>query len=170
MRKKIRGHFCYVCGRTRPNEKFSGKGHSAHQCKDCKTEGKELVNHSTGDYDRKVSYLLKAVKNCLVLYTDKETFFIFEFQGHRYVAREDFEAGIFVYKPNSTQKFLVLKSSQLEEPLLEVLYIKFYHTLEAELSYDYEDFIFENEFIELSKKRKQHLEVILSIRQLISIL
>jgi len=29
------GHYCRICGRTRPNEKFSGKGHRAHVCKDC---------------------------------------------------------------------------------------------------------------------------------------
>jgi hypothetical protein len=29
------GHHCRICGRTRPNEKFSGKGHRTHVCKDC---------------------------------------------------------------------------------------------------------------------------------------
>ena len=29
------GHYCWVCGRTRANEKFSGKGHARHVCKDC---------------------------------------------------------------------------------------------------------------------------------------
>jgi ribosome-binding protein aMBF1 (putative translation factor) len=29
------GHFCRICGRERANEKFSGKGHKAHVCKDC---------------------------------------------------------------------------------------------------------------------------------------
>jgi hypothetical protein len=29
------GHNCRICGRTRPNEKFSGKGHRTHVCKDC---------------------------------------------------------------------------------------------------------------------------------------
>lgn len=29
------GHYCIICGRTRPNEKFSGKGHRRHICKDC---------------------------------------------------------------------------------------------------------------------------------------
>lgn len=29
------GHYCRICGRSRPNEKFSGKGHSSHICKDC---------------------------------------------------------------------------------------------------------------------------------------
>jgi len=29
------GHYCWVCGRCRANEKFSGKGHARHICKDC---------------------------------------------------------------------------------------------------------------------------------------
>ena len=29
------GHYCWVCGRTRANEKFSGKGHGQHICKEC---------------------------------------------------------------------------------------------------------------------------------------
>src|SRR5262249_44509931 len=29
------GHYCRICGRTRANEKFSGKGHKIHVCKTC---------------------------------------------------------------------------------------------------------------------------------------
>ena len=29
------GHYCRICGRERANEKFSGKGHRVHVCKDC---------------------------------------------------------------------------------------------------------------------------------------
>jgi len=29
------GHYCRICGRERANEKFSGKGHADHICKDC---------------------------------------------------------------------------------------------------------------------------------------
>ncbi len=40
-KKKYRGHFCWCCGRIRPNEKFSGRGHSRHICKECQKLGKE---------------------------------------------------------------------------------------------------------------------------------
>ena len=33
--QKLPGHYCRVCGRRRANEKFSGKGHVAHICKEC---------------------------------------------------------------------------------------------------------------------------------------
>jgi 3-methyladenine DNA glycosylase AlkD len=36
--KKERGHYCHVCGRRRANEKFSGKDHARHICKDCAKE------------------------------------------------------------------------------------------------------------------------------------
>ncbi|QNB47892.1 hypothetical protein BR63_17490 [Thermanaerosceptrum fracticalcis] len=29
------GHYCKICGRIRADEKFSGKGHRNHVCKDC---------------------------------------------------------------------------------------------------------------------------------------
>lgn len=29
------GHYCKICGRQRANEKFSGRGHGTHVCKDC---------------------------------------------------------------------------------------------------------------------------------------
>jgi hypothetical protein len=35
MAKRYRGHFCWACARTRPNERFSGRGHAKHLCRDC---------------------------------------------------------------------------------------------------------------------------------------
>lgn len=29
------GNYCKICGRILPNEKFSGKGHADHICKEC---------------------------------------------------------------------------------------------------------------------------------------
>lgn len=34
-------HYCRICGRTRPNEKFSGNGHRIHVCKECARMPKE---------------------------------------------------------------------------------------------------------------------------------
>ena len=34
-KKRYRGHYCYVCGEIKANEKFSGKGHAKHICKKC---------------------------------------------------------------------------------------------------------------------------------------
>ena len=35
------GHYCRICGRERPNEQFSGKGHRTHVCKECARMPKE---------------------------------------------------------------------------------------------------------------------------------
>ena len=33
--KRNRGHSCRICKRRLPNEKFSGKGHARHVCRQC---------------------------------------------------------------------------------------------------------------------------------------
>jgi len=35
------GHYCWACGRRRPNEKFSGRGHARHLCRECAKLGAE---------------------------------------------------------------------------------------------------------------------------------
>lgn len=40
-RKKQQGHYCKICGRYRANEKFGGKGHREHICKDCNRDIQE---------------------------------------------------------------------------------------------------------------------------------
>jgi hypothetical protein len=40
-KKKKRGHFCWCCERIRANERFSGRGHARHLCKDCSRLGQE---------------------------------------------------------------------------------------------------------------------------------
>ena len=40
-RKRQSRHYCWSCDRRRANEKFSGKGHAGHLCKDCARLGKE---------------------------------------------------------------------------------------------------------------------------------
>lgn len=34
-KKKRPGHYCRICGERKANEKFSGKGHAAHICREC---------------------------------------------------------------------------------------------------------------------------------------
>ena len=56
------GHYCKICGRTRSNEKFSGKGHKKHICKDCsgKAGRKKRESEETFDgFDRELDYFMK---------------------------------------------------------------------------------------------------------------
>ena len=49
------GHYCRICGRTRANEKFSGKGHKNHVCKDC--SGKSGRKEKMGSMNETISDL-----------------------------------------------------------------------------------------------------------------
>lgn len=41
-KKKQQGHYCRICGEYKANEKFSGKGHAHHICKECQSLPKEV--------------------------------------------------------------------------------------------------------------------------------
>lgn len=45
------GHYCWMCERLRPNERFSGGGHKRHLCKDCQKlpANMRLVKQATRD-------------------------------------------------------------------------------------------------------------------------
>lgn len=32
---KRHGHYCKICGKRKPNEQFTGRGHAVHICKSC---------------------------------------------------------------------------------------------------------------------------------------
>ena len=40
-KRKLPGHYCWACDRRRPNEKFSGRRHAQHLCRDCAKLGAE---------------------------------------------------------------------------------------------------------------------------------
>lgn len=40
-RRKLPGHYCWACDSRLPNEKFSGKGHARHLCRNCARLGAE---------------------------------------------------------------------------------------------------------------------------------
>jgi len=35
QKRRLPGHYCWACDRRQPNEKFSGRGHARHLCRDC---------------------------------------------------------------------------------------------------------------------------------------
>ncbi len=44
-KRRRHGHFCWCCGRIRPNERYSGSGHARHLCKDCSKLGSSELQH-----------------------------------------------------------------------------------------------------------------------------
>lgn len=49
MSKRKQGHWCWVCRCYRANEKFTGKGHAKHICKDCAQKQKRLKKFRQGE-------------------------------------------------------------------------------------------------------------------------
>lgn len=41
-RKRQQGYYCKICGERKANEKFSGKGHAVHICKECQSLPAEI--------------------------------------------------------------------------------------------------------------------------------
>lgn len=41
-KKKSPGHYCKICGERKANERFSGKGHAVHICKECQSLPTEI--------------------------------------------------------------------------------------------------------------------------------
>ena len=50
------GHYCRICGRQRPNEQFSGKGHRIHVCRRCQAMPKR-ARQAIEDKDRIFRFL-----------------------------------------------------------------------------------------------------------------
>ena len=43
MKKKRSGHFCRICKARKPNQAFSGSGHSRHICRECSKRPREEI-------------------------------------------------------------------------------------------------------------------------------
>ena len=54
---KKHGHYCHVCGKHRANEKFSGKGHVKHICKDCDREHRAAIRARKKEFDSRVVFV-----------------------------------------------------------------------------------------------------------------
>jgi hypothetical protein len=52
-KSKLPGHYCWSCDRRRPNEKFSGKGHARHVCRDCLKLGAEELSRRQDERNRR---------------------------------------------------------------------------------------------------------------------
>lgn len=165
MRSKKRGHFCKGCGDFLPNEKFSGRGHREHLCKECKKAGNLVSTESNFDFDRNINLLSKAIRNCMIVYMEYDSFFLFEYQNSRYIIGEDLSSDIYVYQGDKEQKFLVSEKLLKSEVVMDVLCKKYYDTMDNGHSFEYEELIYD-EYVEISKKRRQHLEVISYIHHL----
>lgn len=72
------GHYCRVCGKTRSNEKFSGKGHKNHICKDCSGKSGKKAKGSSLNEESQVMDDLELLFGALV-HSEEEAFGGFSF-------------------------------------------------------------------------------------------
>lgn len=67
------GHYCRICGRTRANEKFTGKGHKNHVCKDCSGKsGKKAKRNSSSEDD--LIFETKLLSNDMLIHSENMFF------------------------------------------------------------------------------------------------
>lgn len=165
MKSKKRGHYCKGCGDFLPNEKFSGKGHREHLCKECKKAGILISTELNSGNDRNFHSLSKSIRNCMIVYIEDESFFLFEYQHSRYIIGDELSSEIYVFQGDKEQKFLLSKKLQKSEVVMDVLNKKYYETMDGNQSFDYDEPIYDDS-VKISKKRRQYLEVILTIYHL----
>lgn len=75
-KKKRQGHYCWACDRYRPNERFRGRGHARHVCRECAKLGSEELNYRQS---------VRNIERCLGLYGGvkrKHRGFVQRFLGH----------------------------------------------------------------------------------------
>lgn len=67
------GHYCRICGRTRANEKFTGKGHKNHVCKDCSGKSGKKAKRSSSSEDDLI-FETKLLSNDMLIHSENMFF------------------------------------------------------------------------------------------------
>lgn len=129
MKKKRCGHYCFMCGRYRANEKFSGKGHRKHICKDCQRKGKTEELHLNVQSTH--NPFIKQLKVKLIEITKIDGYIFFDINQKTYVIH-DFDEVIpktfkYIYKSNKEPDLPFELTNELDhhkDEILEALLIK----------------------------------------------
>lgn len=127
MGKKRSGHYCIRCSQYRTNEKFSGKGHKQHICKNCKRKGKAndpIIEVEGNPYQKQLKVKLKAN-------TEYAGYIFFDINGKKHVIYDfdeiTFETFSYIYKYNKQLNPPFELTKELNDnmvDILEVLLIK----------------------------------------------
>jgi hypothetical protein len=163
MARKKQGHYCGGCNRYRANEKFSGKGHRQHFCKDCKRMGRTWPKKNEQIIMREKAKIKKQqIKVKLVVFTDLAGFLFFEYKGHRFGLNTDFEEVpiIFRHQENADFPFVVVEREiENYEELIEVLIEKYYDRMDSGDYFDYYHLL-EMEELELKPNDLEYLRLV----------
>jgi hypothetical protein len=144
MGKKRRGHYCIRCDRYHANEKFCGKGHRQHVCKDCKRKGnfKEKLSEIKPSYNR----FIKLLKVKFVALTETREYIFFTINGNTYVIIDFDEVSInalsYIYKYKKDLQPVFTITDELNDNLddiFEALLIKCESNFEIAVNIDEND-------------------------------
>lgn len=166
MSKKQKGHYCYGCGENLSNEKFSGKGHKQHICKECKKEGIHKIEQASSHEKHNEHYYMKKVKNILHLFHQNEVFLLFEYEGRKYIMETEHDFDIFQYQTGLEPPFLKAEEFEESSNIRTALFIK-QEGSDLIDSIEYLDSYEGLDGIEppLSKKQKRFIGVVLAIEK-----
>lgn len=91
-------HYCKICQTYKANEKFSGKGHSAHICKACK--GKPLPKKEKTPKPIKNPFMKQVkIQEVISFMEDSRMMILFKRGSQEYVAyREDYDLPYQIYQ------------------------------------------------------------------------
>ncbi|MFV2049617.1 hypothetical protein ACEWK1_19955 [Metabacillus sp. YM-086] len=122
MGKKKQGHYCFGCDRYRANEKFSGKGHRQHICKECKSKGKE--KEIFFDIKPHHNRLIKLLKVQCVVFKEENEYLFFSIRGQTYLITNLEEQPLyalnFIYKFNKNRRPTLTITDELNDHLEDV--------------------------------------------------
>ncbi|MGM0878494.1 MAG: hypothetical protein ACQEWV_28310 [Bacillota bacterium] len=174
MGKKRHGHYCFRCERYRANEKFSGKGHRQHICKDCKRKGnsKEKLPEIKPSYNR----FIKLLKVKLVAFTESSEYIFFTINTNTYVItdfdEESNHALRYIYKYNNELGPAFTLTDELNDNLydiFEALLIKCENKYEIAVYIDEEGPNIEEDLTdyELTAKQVKYLSLVQEIESVI---
>jgi hypothetical protein len=168
MARKKRGHYCFGCDRHRANEKFSGKGHRNHLCKDCKSKGKAKQKKKHENYKSPYNRYMKSLKVRLVVFTGEEGYIFFEIGGKGYAITSDLEEllstgmDLYIYRCQEDIDPPYALATELQEDsidVIEAIMTKCENPYDQAIDLDRYDLNDPTE-IKLSAKQKQYLKLL----------
>ncbi|PGT80939.1 hypothetical protein [Bacillus sp. AFS040349] len=174
MGKKKHGHYCFGCDRYRANEKFSGKGHRQHICKECKSKGKGKENFL--DVKPHHNRFIKLLKVKCVVFKEENEYLFFSIRGQTYLITnledQPLYALNFIYKFNKKSSPILALTGELNDhpdDVFEALMMKTENKYQHAICIEDEEYMVNDMYgYKPTDKEYQYLRLITKIEAIIS--
>jgi hypothetical protein len=158
------GHYCIICNEIKANEKFSGKGHRRHICKNCSKKGTQYLNEFK-ESQRRVQHYINNVKSISMLYIEGEQYSIFKYKDSIYVAEgEQEELGDVYFYIKKENEFLYSEEFSKSWDIREALLKRYYDMVDNSQYVDYEELVEIGACI-LTKRQRKYEYIFYAIYQ-----